>query len=75
MSCTALSPWFSTDGWKSTNTSAVQLVPPTSAHDLKIQCLVKLAQILRGEAQSNHHFTLSRDHPAEKLQSVNLGGT
>lgn len=43
-------PWLSANGGEGTHPSTVELVPPPRAHDLKVQSLVKLTELLRLEA-------------------------
>ena len=58
-------PGLSTDSGEGADTTAVELVAATGAHDLKVQGLVKLSELLRLEAQTDDHLTLSWDDPPE----------
>ena len=61
-------PWFSADCWEGTRATAVQLVAPPGANDLKVECLVELTEFLRDEAKSYYSLAIGRDHPSEDCQ-------
>ena len=65
-------PGFSTDAWEGTDATAVELVAPPGAHNLKVKCLIKLAQVLRREAQAKGDLSLRRNYPAECSQSAQV---
>ena len=65
-----ISPGLTAYRGEGTDAAAVQLVAPPGAHDLKVERLVKLAELLRREAQFDGHFAVSRDHPSEDTDPV-----
>ena len=58
------------DSREGADAPTVQLVPAPRTHQLKVECLVKLTEILGGEAQAQHHLPLRWDDPTEAVQSV-----
>ena len=65
-------PRFPADVREGTDSPAVELVATARAHDLKVECLIELAQVLRHKAQSHRHLTVSWYNPPEYSQSTNM---
>lgn len=61
-------PGLSADGGECTHPSTVQLVAAASPHDLKVQSLVKLTELLWLETQADQHLSIGRDYPAKDGQ-------
>jgi len=61
-------PRFPADGGEGTDSTAVHLVPAPCSHDLKVERLIKLAQLLRLEPQTERHLAIGRHDPTEYRQ-------
>ena len=55
---------LATDGGKSADAAAKQLITTARPHDLKVQCLVKLAQLLGPKTNAQPHCIIGRNDPA-----------
>ena len=56
--------WLTAYGGKRAHAAAKQLIAPARSHDLKVQSLVKLAQLLGPETDAQRHRIIGGNHPA-----------
>lgn len=63
---------FTAYGGKRAHAAAKELIATTRSHDLKVQRLVKLAQLLGPETDAQRHRIIGRNHPAmiDQLRST-----
>lgn len=64
-------PWVLADGGIQAGAPAVQLVQSVCPHDLKMQCLIKLAQHCGAEVDLQFHLTMGRHYPPAAAQPGN----
>ena len=64
--------WLAAYGGKRAHAAAKQLIATARSHDLKIQSLVKLAQLLGPETDAQRHGIIGGNHPAmiDQLRST-----
>lgn len=64
--------WFTAYGGKRAHAAAKQLIATARSHDLKVQGLVKLAQLLGPETDAQRHRTIGGNLPAmiDQLRST-----
>jgi len=64
--------WFTAYGGKRAHAAAKQLIATTRSHDLKVQSLVKLTQLLGPETDAQRHRIIGVNHPAmiDQLRST-----
>lgn len=53
------------------DTSAIELVLAVSSKDLKVKCLVKVAEVIGREVYSDCHLTVGWQNPPEVIQPAN----
>ena len=61
-------PRFPTNGGECAYAATVELVAPPSAHNLKVERLIELSQILRMETKSDDDLTLGWHNPSKYTQ-------
>ena len=64
--------WFTAYGRKRAHAAAKELIATTRSHDLKVQSLVKLAQLLGPETDAQRHRIIGVNLPAmiDQLRST-----
>lgn len=60
--------WVSADVWVGADSTAVKLILAVGSKELKIKCLVIVADIERGEVYSQGYLSIWRHNPPEVIQ-------